>query len=135
MWQMFRGRESRRSSSNNGARGLIRTLAHPTSVVTDTRRPSRPSHVELQQDVQRAATGFMDRSAQAGELLEQGIRPANEQALLRRILVYNASVLEIATGPFPEVNALDMLVFAMLGKGALSGTGFRSVSARKARLW
>ena len=62
---------------------------------------------------------FMDRTAQAGDPLEQGNRPANEQALLRRILVYNASVLEIATGPFPEVNALDMLVFAMLGKGAL----------------
>jgi hypothetical protein len=28
-------------------------------------------------------------------------------------------VLEIATGPFPEINALDMLVFATLAKGAL----------------
>lgn len=117
MWQLFRGRELRRSP-NNGARGLIRSLAHPTSIEKET-RPSRPSHAELQQDVQRAASGFMDRTAQAGDPREQGSPPKSEQALLRRILMYNASVLEIATGPFPEVNALDMVVFAMLGKEAL----------------
>ena len=78
------------------------------------------SQAELQQDVQRAATTFMDRIAQSSELLTQdGRSPDEESALLRSVLRYNASIVDIATGPFPEVNALDMLVFAMLCRGAL----------------
>jgi hypothetical protein len=117
MWPLNRLRESGRFSSNNGKKSLVRTLAHATSV--ETPAPHHPPPAELQQDVQRAATAFMDRASQAADPLEKGNRPVNEEALLRRILLYNASALEIATGPFPEVNALDMLVFATLAKGAL----------------
>jgi hypothetical protein len=117
MWPLNRLRESGRLSSNNGRKNPVRTLTHATSV--EAPAPHHPPAAELQQDVQRAATAFMDRASQAADPLEKGNRPVNEEALLRRILLYNASVLEIATGPFPEVNALDMLVFAALARGAL----------------
>lgn len=78
------------------------------------------SQTELQQDIQRIATVFMDRIAQVGEPLSDEPRePAQEQALLQRVLLYNSSVLDIATGPYPELNVLDMLVFTRLCHGAL----------------
>ena len=80
----------------------------------------RVTQVELQQNVQRAATVFMDRVAQAGDQAsERGIDTPRRQQLMRHILLYNASALDIATGPFPELNTLDMLVFAMLCRSAL----------------
>ena len=78
------------------------------------------SQVELQQNIQRVATGFMDRIVQSGApLTSDAPRLAHEEIMMRRVLVYNASALDIATGPFPELNTLDMLVFAMLCRGAL----------------
>jgi hypothetical protein len=78
------------------------------------------SDAELQQDVQRVATTFMDRIAQTGESLGQnGHRAEQATQLMRRVLLYNSSVLDIATGPFPQVNALDMQVFATLCRNAL----------------
>jgi hypothetical protein len=119
MWPIDRLRESIRSSSQNGRQSALRTLAPATSVEAEIRPARHPPPAELQQDVQRAATAFMDRVAQAADPLEKGNRPLNEEALLRQILRYNASALEIATGPFPEINAVDMVVFSMLCKGAL----------------
>ena len=49
----------------------------------------------------------------------QDSRQVYDEALLRRVLLYQSSALDIATGPLPKVNALDMLVFAKLGRGAL----------------
>jgi hypothetical protein len=81
---------------------------------------ARVSQVELQQNIQRVATVFMDRVAQSGERVTgDAPQAAHERALLRHVLLYNASVLDIATGPFPELNTLDMLVFSMLCRGAL----------------
>jgi hypothetical protein len=78
------------------------------------------SETELQQDIQRVATVFMDRVAQFGEPEENAPRqPAQRQALLQRGLLYAASALDIATGPSPELNVLDMLVFTRLCRGAL----------------
>jgi hypothetical protein len=78
------------------------------------------TQAELQQAVQRIATLFMDRIAQAGETLSADARrPAERQGALQRVLLYAASALEIASGPLPEVNAIDMLVFAILCRGAL----------------
>jgi len=79
----------------------------------------RVSQVELQQNVQRAATVFMSRIAQAGEQAPGAPKLAFQVALVRHILQYSASALEIATGPFPELNTLDMLVFAMLCRSSL----------------
>jgi hypothetical protein len=80
----------------------------------------RVSQVELQQNVQRVATEFLDRVAQAGEQAQdRAPDAARRQAMSRHVLLYSASALDIATGPFPELNTLDMLVFAMLCRGSL----------------
>ena len=88
----------------------------------------RVTQVELQQNVQRVATAFIDRIAQSGvSLSPDAPRPAHEEAMVKRVLVYSASALDIATGPFPELNTLDMLVFAMLCKDALERHGSASL--------
>src|SRR5262245_43025626 len=101
MWQKFRSRPARRSSSNpGGLRGLTRALALPAAGVEQRPEARRAvADAELQQDVQRAASGFMDRVAQARDPLVQDGGQALDEALLRRILLYEASVLDIATGP------------------------------------
>ena len=119
MWPLNRSSRTRHASSSNGRYSLIRTLARPIRADSEPPRLQGPPAAELQQDVQRAATAFADRVSQAGDPLEKGNRPVNEDALLRRILLYNAAALEIATGPYPKVNALDMVVFAILCRGAL----------------
>jgi hypothetical protein len=116
MWPLDRLREAGRAG--NGKKSMLSALVPATSV-EQVSRSDHPPPAELQQDVQRAATAFMDRAAQAADPLEKGNRPVNEDALLRLVLRYSASALEIATGPFPEINAVDMLVFSMLCKGAL----------------
>jgi hypothetical protein len=81
------------------------------------------SQAELQQDVQRVATVFMDHVAQTGDPSEHhapdALPPARKQVLMRRVLSYVSAALDIATGPYPEVNALDMVVFAMLCRDVL----------------
>lgn len=72
------------------------------------------SQEELQQDVQRFAGVAMDRAAQAGTTIADNVPPELRNTVLRRVLRYNASVLDIASGPMPEVNLLDMLAFSML---------------------
>jgi hypothetical protein len=97
-----------------------------TASSRDVRTPSgqsngrRVSQVELQQNVQRIATEFLERVAEAGEhAVDRAREPARREALVRHVLVYSASALDIATGPFPELNTLDMLVFSMLCRSAL----------------
>jgi hypothetical protein len=78
------------------------------------------TQAELQQAVQRIATSFMARIAQASETLSEDTQDlAKRQRELKHLLLYHASALDIATGPLPEVNTLDMLVFAILCRGAL----------------
>ena len=80
----------------------------------------RVSQVELQQNVQRIATEFLERVAEAGEhAVDRAREPARREALTRHVLLYSASALDIATGPFPELNTLDMLVFSMLCRSVL----------------
>lgn len=75
---------------------------------------------EMQQEIQRVATNFIDRVAQVGEpLAEIGVGAPRREGLLRRVLLYSSSVLDIATGPYPEVNTLDMVVFMHLCHRAL----------------
>jgi hypothetical protein len=81
---------------------------------------AKVSHAELQQDVQRVVTVFMERIAQASEpLVDQEFHPDRKEALLRRLLMYSSSALDIATGPFAELNALDLMVFTVLCRDAL----------------
>ena len=81
------------------------------------------SQTELQQDVQRVVTAFMEQVAQVGEPAvgdnPDALPTAQKDLLMRRALLYASSAVDIATGPFPEVNTLDMVVFATLCRGAL----------------
>ena len=75
---------------------------------------------EMQQEIQRVATNFIERVAQVGEpLAEIGVGAPRREGLLRRVLLYLSSMLDIATGPYPEVNTLDIVVFMHLCRRAL----------------
>lgn len=76
------------------------------------------SQAEVQQDVQRFAGRFTDRVMQAAEALADPQHPSQTEAVLRRALLYDANALEIATGPVPELNLLDTLVFVSLVRTA-----------------
>lgn len=75
--------------------------------------------LELQQQLQRFTTRFLDRITQASETLERASRPAVRDEALRKNLLYVSSAMEIATGPISEVNLLDMLVFLRLSRTVL----------------
>jgi hypothetical protein len=74
---------------------------------------------ELQQQLQRFSTQFADRVTQATEELERSPRARVRDEALRKNLRYVSSALEIAAGPFAEVNLLDMIVFVRLCRAAL----------------
>ena len=78
------------------------------------------SQAEVQQAVQRFAGRFADQVTQAAEqLADQGDLQHTER-VLRRALLYTANAFEIATGPLPELNFLDMLVFTSLVRDAFA---------------
>jgi hypothetical protein len=77
------------------------------------------SDFELQQELQRFTTQFIDRVTQATEILERSAHPAVRDEALRKNLLYVSGAMEIATGPFSEVNLLDMIVFARFCRAAL----------------
>lgn len=74
---------------------------------------------ELQQELQRFTTQFVDRVTQATESLERSARPDVRDQSLRKNLAYVSSAMEIASGPFSEVNLLDMIVFVRLSRTVL----------------
>jgi hypothetical protein len=75
--------------------------------------------LELQQQLQRFATRFLDRIAQASTTLKDSPHPEIIEEALRKYLLYSSSAIEIATGPAAAVNLLDMFVFIRLCRGAL----------------
>jgi hypothetical protein len=75
--------------------------------------------LELQESLQRFTTEFGDRITQAMEALERASEAGVRDEALRKNLLYVTSALEIATGPDPEVNLLDMIVFVRLSRAAL----------------
>lgn len=77
------------------------------------------NQAELQQDLQRITSQFQSRITQAGFGGLDHPRASLNEAPLRQALLYQSSILEIATGPQPEVNLLDMVVFAELSAHAL----------------
>ncbi len=78
-----------------------------------------PEAFELQQSLQRFTTQFVERVTYASEGLEASLRQEVRDEALRKHLLYASSAVEIATGPAPEVNLLDMMVFARLCRTAL----------------
>ncbi len=74
---------------------------------------------ELQESLQRFTTQFADRITQAMDPLERASPSGVRDDALRKNLLYVSSALEIATGPDPEINLLDMIVFVHLCRTAL----------------
>jgi hypothetical protein len=101
-----------------------RRLSKPAGISMFTSASARsstsPNQVELQQEIQRVVSVFAERVAQTADLPADRLHePARQQELLHRVLLYTSSALDIATGPYPEVNTLDMVVFTNLCRDAL----------------
>lgn len=75
--------------------------------------------LELQQEIQRFTTRFVDRITQGAEALQGSSRAAVRDAAMRKNLLYASSALEIATGASAAVNLLDMFVFVHLCRTVL----------------
>lgn len=71
---------------------------------------------ELQQDIQRFSTKFTARVLEALAPLQSSPHPEVREASMRQMLLYSASVLDIATEPQPELGLLDMIVFVTLSR-------------------
>ncbi|MFS4460598.1 hypothetical protein [Bdellovibrio sp. HCB2-146] len=79
---------------------------------------ARVSEVELQDEIQRFTTQFMDRLSQSLAVIHNSDKKF--QAITERQgLRYGTSALDIATGPRPELNLLDMMTFMRLNREAL----------------
>jgi hypothetical protein len=74
---------------------------------------------ELQQILQRQVGQFCDRVSQALAPLEASTSRAVSDAALHEGLLYVSSAVDIATGPAPELNLIDMLVFLRLCRKAI----------------
>ncbi len=74
---------------------------------------------QLQQHVQRQAAQFCERVAESMEPLEESTHRDVSDAAMKGALLYVSSAIDIATGPLPEVNLVDLLVFLRLCRDAL----------------
>src|SRR5690349_16591540 len=75
--------------------------------------------LELQHELQRFATSFIERITQATEALQRSPRSDVREEALQKNLLYASSAMEIATGPASAVNLLDMYVFLHLSRQVL----------------
>lgn len=72
---------------------------------------ARPvEQAELQQDIQRLAGQFMAAVSDALQPLTTTDDVELRETSTRRLLMYQVTALDIATGPLPEVNVLDWVV-------------------------
>jgi hypothetical protein len=74
---------------------------------------------QIQQHVQRQAAQFCARVAEAMEPLEQSACRKVSDSAMEEVLLYTSSAIDIATGPFPELNLVDLLVFIRLSREVL----------------
>lgn len=80
------------------------------------KNPDKITQLELQEEIQRYYTRFTERVANSFLKLENTISPGEKLVLRRQYLLYDSEALKIATGPYPELNLLDMLVFIKLNR-------------------
>lgn len=82
--------------------------------------PQKMSQLQLQEQLQRFYTRFTERLV---ENLTNTLTILNDPKLsetsYRQYLLYDSEALKIVTGPYPEINMLDMLVFVKLSKTAV----------------
>lgn len=81
--------------------------------------PSSMNQAELQQALERITTQFQSRIGQISMGVHEHAGVEQQDLVLRQSLLYQSSSLDIATGPEPEINLLDMVVFAELCAGTL----------------
>jgi hypothetical protein len=99
-------------STQGGARDVSLSSARTRQDAETNKTPV--SQAELQDSIQRFTGTLMDRLAQAlGDVARNGT-PEESEAALRAAILYASSALDIASGPLPEVNVLDMIVFIRL---------------------
>ena len=92
------------------------------------------NEAQLQDQLQRFVGVFSDRVLQASEPLTTPDAPRQlHKVAMRQLLVYEATVLDIATGRYPEANLLDMLVFVELGRMILDEYWIPEVYGEKGR--
>jgi len=75
--------------------------------------------LELQQQLQRFASRFIERTTQCAEELQRSPSAEVRDEAMRKNLLYASSATEIATGPSAAVNLLDMFVFVHLSRKVL----------------
>jgi hypothetical protein len=75
--------------------------------------------LELQHELQRFTSSFIERITQATEALQRSPRVEVREEAMRKNLLYASSAVEIATGPSASVNLLDMFVFVHLSRRVL----------------
>jgi hypothetical protein len=73
------------------------------------------TQAELQQDLQRVASELFARFTEASLPLEHRPTEIRDEGL-RYLLRVDSSALDIVTGPTPETNLLDMVVFVRLSR-------------------
>ena len=76
------------------------------------------SQIELQQDIQRFTSDFTSHLGEASERIAEQGEPRQRELALRRVLVYASNALDITTGPFPQINVADMIVFVTMSRHA-----------------
>jgi hypothetical protein len=74
---------------------------------------------ELQQSLERYTGHFIDSVTDALHEVLQSEQMSTARAGMNRLLLYCTSALDIATGPIPEVNAVDMVVFMALNRSTI----------------
>lgn len=76
----------------------------------------KTDQLQLQESLQRFYTRFTERTLEG--FLKSGLykNAKTHEESIRQYTLYDSEVLKIATGPYPEINLLDMLVFIKLNK-------------------
>ena len=72
------------------------------------------SEAEVQEDLQRFAGQYFDRTVESMEENAQALSADQQFQLMKRFLLYDSSVLDIVSGKNPLVNLLDLMVFTAL---------------------
>jgi hypothetical protein len=86
----------------------------PRSARDVSRTGNRVTEAELQQDVERFTTRFLENVAEASAPLTLLDDAGTRQIAMRQVLVYSSSALDIASEMTPETSLLDMMVFVSL---------------------
>ena len=74
----------------------------------------RVTEAELLQDIERFTTRFDESLTEAAEPLARSSDAKLREQVMKRLLLYTSSSLDIATGGPPEIALLDMIVFVTL---------------------